>query len=68
MGDTQKLTPDEQVRSAFEAYEDGTDFTVAVEEEFAILDPAHARAQRTASRSFRRRRRERPSRSTSSAS
>jgi len=39
MGDTQKLTPDEQIRSAFEAYEDGTDFTVAVEEEFAILDP-----------------------------
>ncbi len=38
MGDTQKLTPDEQVRSAFEAYEGGTDFTVAVEEEFAILD------------------------------
>ena len=39
MGDTQKLTPDEQIRSAFEAYESGTDFTVAVEEEFAILDP-----------------------------
>src|SRR5512133_1159271 len=39
MGDTQKLTPDEQIRSAFEAYEAGTDFTVAVEEEFAILDP-----------------------------
>src|SRR5215216_5599344 len=39
MGDTQKLTPDEQIRSAFEAYENGTDFTVAVEEEFAILDP-----------------------------
>jgi len=38
MGDTQKLTPDEQIRSAFEAYENGTDFTVAVEEEFAILD------------------------------
>src|SRR3954454_11518486 len=39
MGDTQKLTPDEQIRTAFEAYEAGTDFTVAVEEEFAILDP-----------------------------
>jgi carboxylate-amine ligase len=39
MGDTQSLTPDEQIRSAFEAYEAGTDFTVAVEEEFAILDP-----------------------------
>ncbi len=39
MGDAQKLSPDEQVRSAFEAYENGRDFTVAVEEEFAILDP-----------------------------
>ena len=39
MGDTQKLSPDEQIRSAFEAYEGGKDFTVAVEEEFAILDP-----------------------------
>src|SRR6266542_5343484 len=39
MGDTQKLSPDEQIRSAFEAYENGKDFTVAVEEEFAILDP-----------------------------
>src|SRR5919204_6330014 len=39
MGDAQKLTPDEQIRTAFEAYENGSDFTVAVEEEFAILDP-----------------------------
>src|SRR6266536_3160021 len=39
MGDAQKLSPDEQIRSAFEAYENGKDFTVAVEEEFAILDP-----------------------------
>src|SRR3954452_13274983 len=39
MGDTQKLTPEEQIRSAREAYENGTDFTLAVEEEFAILDP-----------------------------
>jgi glutamate---cysteine ligase / carboxylate-amine ligase len=39
MGDTQKLTPDEQIRSAREAYENGTDFTLAVEEEFAVLDP-----------------------------
>src|SRR3954453_16273507 len=38
MGDGQKLSPDEQIRSAFEAYEGGRDFTVAVEEEFAILD------------------------------
>src|ERR1041385_1789645 len=37
MGDTQKLSPDEQIRSAFEAYEGGKDFTVAVE--VAILDP-----------------------------
>ena len=40
MGDTQKLSPDEQIRSAFEAYENGKDFTVAVEEEFALLDPS----------------------------
>src|SRR5438046_5986381 len=39
MGDTQKLSPDEQIRSAREAYENGTDFTVAVEEEFAVLAP-----------------------------
>jgi glutamate---cysteine ligase / carboxylate-amine ligase len=36
---TQKLTPEEQIRSAREAYENGTDFTLAVEEEFAVLDP-----------------------------
>jgi carboxylate-amine ligase len=40
MGDTQRLTPDEQIRSAREAYEAGSDFTIAVEEEFAVLDPA----------------------------
>src|SRR6266702_6843156 len=39
MGDTQRLTPDEQIHSAREAYENGSDFTVAVEEEFAVLDP-----------------------------
>ena len=39
MGDTQKLTPEEQIRSPREAYENGTDFTLAVEEEFAVLDP-----------------------------
>ena len=32
MGDAQRLTPDEQVRFAFAAYESGRDFTVAVEE------------------------------------
>jgi carboxylate-amine ligase len=39
MGDTQKLTPDEQIRTAREAYEAGTDFTLAIEEEYAVLDP-----------------------------
>src|ERR1051326_2199579 len=39
MGDAQKLSPNEQIRFAFEAYENGKDLTVAVEEEFAILDP-----------------------------
>src|SRR5438874_9182386 len=39
MGDTQRLSPDEQIRFAREAYENGRDFTVAVEEEFAVLDP-----------------------------
>ena len=38
MGDAQKLTPEEQITSAREAFESGRDFTVAVEEEFAILD------------------------------
>src|SRR5919197_1696421 len=39
MGDAQKLSPDEQIRSAYEAFENGQDFTVAIEEEFAVLDP-----------------------------
>ncbi len=39
MGDEQKLRPEEQIRSAREAFEQAEDFTVAVEEEFAILDP-----------------------------
>src|ERR687887_633281 len=39
MGDAQKLSPDEQIRSARDAYENGRDFTLAIEEEFAILDP-----------------------------
>jgi glutamate---cysteine ligase / carboxylate-amine ligase len=38
VGDAQRLTPDEQIRFAREAYESGRDFTLAVEEEFAILD------------------------------
>jgi carboxylate-amine ligase len=39
MGDTQRLSPVEQLRLAREQFENATDFTVAVEEEFAILDP-----------------------------
>jgi carboxylate-amine ligase len=39
VGDAQRLTPDEQIRFAREAFEDGQDLTVAVEEEFALLDP-----------------------------
>src|SRR4051794_27873870 len=39
MGEEQRLSPEEQLSSAREAFESGTDFTVAVEEEFALLDP-----------------------------
>ena len=39
MGDAQRLTPEEQIRSAREQFDSATDFTLAVEEEFAILDP-----------------------------
>jgi len=39
MGDSQRLTPDDQIAFAREAYEHGRDFTLAVEEEFAVLDP-----------------------------
>jgi glutamate---cysteine ligase / carboxylate-amine ligase len=47
MGEAQKLSPEEQVRFAHEGFEAGQDFTVAVEEEFAILDPAtHALVNR----------------------
>jgi carboxylate-amine ligase len=38
VGDAQRLSPDEQIRSAREAFEDGQDFTIAVEEEFALID------------------------------
>jgi glutamate---cysteine ligase / carboxylate-amine ligase len=38
VGDAQRLSPDEQIRSAREAFEQGQDFTIAVEEEFALLD------------------------------
>ena len=62
------LTPDEQIRSAREAVRAATDFTVAVEEEFAILDPETLVARRTGSRSCRPPPRRPSSRSTSSAS
>src|SRR3954454_158839 len=39
MGEEQKLSSDEQLAFARDAFENGTDFTLAVEEEFAILDP-----------------------------
>jgi carboxylate-amine ligase len=39
MGDEQRLSPDEQLRVAREAFDGGRDFTLAVEEEFALLDP-----------------------------
>ena len=38
MGEEQRLSPDEQLATARAAFEEGTDFTVAVEEEFALLD------------------------------
>jgi carboxylate-amine ligase len=38
MGEEQRLSADEQLASAREAFEGGTDFTVAVEEEFALVD------------------------------
>ncbi len=39
MGEDQRLSPDEQIALAREQFENATDFTIAVEEEFAILDP-----------------------------
>jgi glutamate---cysteine ligase / carboxylate-amine ligase len=40
MGEAQKVPYEMLLREAREAYEAGTDLTVAVEEEFALLDPA----------------------------
>jgi carboxylate-amine ligase len=40
MGDTQRLSPDEQLALARAQFDATTDFTLAVEEEFAVLDPA----------------------------
>ena len=39
MGDEQRLSADELIAQARAQFESATDFTVAVEEEFAILDP-----------------------------
>ncbi|MBA2361359.1 MAG: YbdK family carboxylate-amine ligase [Actinobacteria bacterium] len=39
MRDDDTLSPDEQLRLAREAFESAQDFSLAVEEEFAILDP-----------------------------
>lgn len=40
MGDEQRLPSDELIVQARERFENAVDFTVAVEEEFALLDPA----------------------------
>jgi carboxylate-amine ligase len=39
MGDEQRVSTDQLLRDARECFDAGTDFTVAVEEEFALLDP-----------------------------
>jgi glutamate---cysteine ligase / carboxylate-amine ligase len=39
MGEEQRLSPQDQLAAARMGFEEGTDFTVAVEEEFALLDP-----------------------------
>jgi carboxylate-amine ligase len=39
MGDEQRLSPEEQLAFARDAFASGRDFTLAVEEEFALLDP-----------------------------
>jgi carboxylate-amine ligase len=39
MGDEQRISADELITQAREQFESATDFTVAVEEEFALLDP-----------------------------
>jgi glutamate---cysteine ligase / carboxylate-amine ligase len=40
VGEAQRLSPDEQLRLAREQFEEADDLTVAVEEEFALLDPS----------------------------
>ena len=39
MGDEQRVPTDQLLRDARQRFEEATDFTVAVEEEFALLDP-----------------------------
>jgi carboxylate-amine ligase len=39
MSEDQKPSPDEQIEQARANFENATDFTIAVEEEFALLDP-----------------------------
>ena len=39
MGEAQKVPYDQLIRNARDAFDGGIDFTVAVEEEFALLDP-----------------------------
>jgi carboxylate-amine ligase len=39
VGDTQRLAPEAQIAFARDAFENAADLTVAVEEEFALLDP-----------------------------
>jgi glutamate---cysteine ligase / carboxylate-amine ligase len=39
MGEEQRVSWQELLQTAYEAFENGTDSTVAVEEEFALLDP-----------------------------
>jgi glutamate---cysteine ligase / carboxylate-amine ligase len=39
MGEAQRLTPEDQLAFARTQFEESTDFTLAVEEEFAVLDP-----------------------------
>jgi len=39
MGDEQRVPTDQLLRDARERFDTGTDFTVAIEEEFALLDP-----------------------------
>src|ERR671938_1678853 len=63
MGDEQRLSASEQLAFARDEFDAGRDFTVAVEEEFALLDPEtlglvnrfeelHAAAQGTALEEF----------------